>query len=287
VRHVEDAIWIWYAATVAAVALLLCDEAPGGSPLAFAAIHGGVAIAALGVRAATARRSPWAARTARGAFAVIALPIVFSSVGLILPAVHPEPFEWTWLELDRALLGGDPTVAVQGLLTPWTTEILQWVYASFYLIPIAVVGTALVRRDAEGFDRALPTVVFCFLLSYLGYLLWPTLPPYRFLEHQPLEGVWLAERIHALLDMAEFNRWDCFPSGHTMLTVISLLLAWRRARALFWVLLPIVMLLVSSTVALRYHYVSDVVAGLLGVPLGLTLSARLLGPTVAAGQRLF
>ena len=55
---------------------------------------------------------------------------------------------------------------------------------------------------------------------------------------------------------------DCFPSGHTEIPLITLWLAYRFKRRLFWVYLPIVMGLVCSTVYLRYHYVIDVIAGM-------------------------
>ena len=275
---VLDAVWIWYTATVGGLAVVLGGGAPGGAPYRYALIHAGIAVAAVLLRIALRRSAPWTARWARGSFTLAALPVVFSSIGLVLPVLHPEPFEWTWLAADRALFGRDPTIALQGLLVPALTEVLQWVYAAFYLIPIAVVLASARRRDARGFDHSLVTITFCFMLSYLGYFLWPTLPPYRFLEHAPLQGLWLTDALHAWIDGAELNHWDCFPSGHTMLSVVALVMAWRHARALFWVLLPVAALLVFSTVALRYHYVCDVLAGLAAVVPGIWLSDRLLAP---------
>ena len=60
-----------------------------------------------------------------------------------------------------------------------------------------------------------------------------------------------------------------------MLTLVSGGLLWRYARLWFWVLLPIVVLLVLSTMALRYHYFCDVAAGAIGAPLGAWLAVRL------------
>jgi membrane-associated phospholipid phosphatase len=65
-----------------------------------------------------------------------------------------------------------------------------------------------------------------------------------------------------------------------MITVSVLIVAWRRLRWLFWVLLPVATLLVLSTVYCRYHYVVDVIAGIVlafaTVPLGDRLYARLM-----------
>jgi membrane-associated phospholipid phosphatase len=107
-------------------------------------------------------------------------------------------------------------------------------------------------------------LVFCFLCSYLGYLLFPTLPPYRFLDHGgELQGLWLAGTLHGWIDAAEANRWDCFPSGHTMLSVVSLILVWRWARRAVLPIALLVALLIFSTMALRYHWSWDVLAGAL------------------------
>jgi membrane-associated phospholipid phosphatase len=65
-----------------------------------------------------------------------------------------------------------------------------------------------------------------------------------------------------------------------MITVSVLIVAWRRLRWLFWVLLPVATLLVLSTVYCRYHYAVDVLAGIAlafaTVPLGDRLYARLM-----------
>jgi membrane-associated phospholipid phosphatase len=224
-------------------------------------------------------RGPFGVRVACGVLTLVGLPTVFSTLGAILPGIHPEPFEWRWLAWDRRLFGSDPTVELQVWLVPWTTEVLQWAYASFYFVPIAAVAAAGAKRGGGAFDKALLHVQFGFLCSYLGYVLWPTLPPYLFLDHgEPLRGVFLAERIHAWIDSAEINRWDCFPSGHTMLSLLSLVIAWRYARLAFWLLGPLVVLVVFSTMALRYHFVVDVIAGALAVP-----PVMVLGRWLAAG----
>lgn len=222
-------------------------------------------------------RTPRRLAVARAVVTTGGLLFVFSSLAWILPALHPEPYEWRWLAFDRALFGGDPTVAAQAWHAPLFVEVLQLCYAAFYFVPIVVIAAAWHRHGLAVFDRCLALVLFGFLTSYVGYLIWPTLPPSRYLWHtREIEGVWLARELHAALAAAELHRWNCFPSGHTMLSVLSLVLAWRHVRSVFWILLVPATLLVLSTVVLRYHYVTDVLAGLLGVPLALAAGERIL-----------
>ena len=278
-----ERIWIAYLLTVITVAVLAAPQAdPAYLPLPFLLSHTALLAAVLVLSRKAPHLTDSQARISRCALLFCGMPLIFSSMGWILPAVHPDPFEFTWIDWDRALFGGgDPSAMAQALLSPWFTELLQWVYASFYFIPLLALVGAAVWSGWPAFDRVLTTVVFCFMVSYLGYLLWPTLPPYLFLHYdQPIEGVWLATDIHKLLDTLEGNRWDCFPSGHTMLSLVSLILCWRHARRLVPILTPVVALMILSTVALRYHYAVDVFAGtLLAWP-----AVRLCDWLLAAGE---
>lgn len=272
-----ERVWLTYLGCVIAVALLAPGGgSPGHRPGAFLGLHGGLLLLHLLLGHWTARVGAQRARPARALAALVSLPLVFSSLAWLLPGVHPEPWEWTWLAWDRAVLGLDPTVALQGLLVPVFTELLQWCYAAFYFLPIGACLLAAGCRGGAAFDRAMTLVVFGFLLSYLGYLLFPTLPPYRFLDHgPPLQGVWLTTELNRLLYEAEANRWDCFPSGHTMLALCSVWLVVRWARRWLWLYVPVTALLVLSTLALRYHWLIDVLAG-----------AALVWPAVWLGDRM-
>jgi len=65
------------------------------------------------------------------------------------------------------------------------------------------------------------------------------------------------------LNPAEVVQRDIFPSGHTMITLIVMYLAYRlKSRSRFF-FIPIGALLIFSTVYLWYHYVIDLIGGLL------------------------
>ncbi len=82
----------------------------------------------------------------------------------------------------------------------------------------------------------------------------------------------LSQAIATTINQLERTKFDVFPSGHTMMTTVVLLVAFRRERRIFWILLPFAVGLILSTVYCRYHYVVDVLAGLVlafvSVPIG-------------------
>jgi membrane-associated phospholipid phosphatase len=216
-------------------------------------------------------RSTLGTASARVGFTLVAAPVSYLMLGGVVP--HANPFHGeAWLKaIDDALfLGNNPNVLLDRIATPALTEVLQIDYSFYYLIPLLLIAFLLARRDAAGLARGLFLVVLCLYGSYLGYFLVPATGPninahglYPSHFADPMPGLLFAEEIRAALLAAEAIKHDCFPSGHTALAVVCLALARREGlRACFWILLPVVVLLVFSTMYLRYHYVVDVLAGL-------------------------
>ncbi len=201
-------------------------------------------------------------RMLQSVFAVLGCPATFSAMAWLLPAVHPEALEITWYQIDLRWFQQDLSVALLHGVPALVCDLLQVSYALFYLLPVASVLLVGRSAGAGGYDLALVVVVAAFLASYLGYLLWPTLGPHVILpaEHAPPRGdlgVWL----HARICEGEANPWDCFPSGHTWIALCCCWLVARHARRWLPVILGLALPLVFSTVALRYHWPVDVLAG--------------------------
>lgn len=256
-----ERLWIAYCAAVVAVAIAAAD---GGEPevrrVPFVLVH--VAMALLQVLPVRlARRSESSARVARALLATIGLPVVFSSLCWLLPGVHPTACHLAFYRLDLALFGQDLTAPLRASLPEWVLTILQCVYASFYAVPFAAVVLSGRARGARAFDEALTLVTGGFLLSYLGYLWFPTLGPKDVLPTPMALSSPLGEWLRVRIDAAEANPWDCFPSGHTMLSLVGVLVVRRRAPRAFVPMLVVALAIAFSTLALRYHWPVDVVSG--------------------------
>jgi membrane-associated phospholipid phosphatase len=117
-------------------------------------------------------------------------------------------------------------------------------------------------------------IMLCFYLSYIGYLLFPALGPRYAMAHlqtAELPGSVISHTIQVALNALEGVKRDAFPSGHTGIAVTALVLAWRLDRRLFRIFLLPVLMLVAATVYCRYHYVVDVLGGLLLVVVTLVM----------------
>jgi len=259
----NERVWLCYLACVSLVAVLGSGWQDLTSVCMFLCVQLPVLALAIVSYWVACRYSHEAARWVRAGLAIVGLPIVFTALCWVLPHVHPEPYEIVWLQVDRWLFGMD-LARLGDNMPPWLVEVLQLNYASFYAM--CIVSALLARRctGPRAFDRAVLIIVGTFLSSYLGYLLVPTIAPQLVLEHpNELSGLWFTASIRESIDTMELNHWDCFPSGHTMLTVTNLIILWRWARRWFWILLLPSLALIASTVLLRYHWASDVIAGAL------------------------
>jgi membrane-associated phospholipid phosphatase len=164
--------------------------------------------------------------------------------------------------IDRAMfLGHDPRV----LLEPWISVPLStWLSATYVLyVPLVpvVVGLVFAREELFPFRELSFALTLTLATGYILYTVVPAVGP-LFLDHfdVPLDGYYGDWIKRDLLDKARIPR-DCFPSLHT---AVSLVLGWgafRHVRALFWVVLPVVASIPFACVYLRYHYVIDVLAG--------------------------
>ncbi|MBP7864426.1 MAG: phosphatase PAP2 family protein [Acidobacteria bacterium] len=235
--------------------------------------HAGLQVAALGLFLLfilVLGRFPFPSRSLplrilRVWYPVAAIPLLFMAVGKVVSVHSARDGDALLRSWDLALFGAHPSVALQATHHPVLTEALQLVYSSFYFIPVTI-GLALFLRGRTGdYDQFVFLVCYGFCLSYLGYFLLPAISPSFGLHGHyafPLEGVWAYGGLSALQTRLESIHRDCFPSGHTMMTLVFLHFAWRKTRKLFYVLLPVGIALIFSTLYLRYHYAVDLVAGL-------------------------
>lgn len=205
------------------------------------------------------------------------IPVVFESLGALIPAVNSAVRDPWLIRVDHALLGVHPTVWLQRCVAWPLTDLLYMSYTSYYfLVPLVAMG--LWRKSDDLARKFIFIISLTFFVSYAGYFVVPALGPRTALAQLhtlKLEQTLISRTICRTLEDAETTKQDAFPSGHTMIAAVSVYFALRYTRRLGLILAPVATLLVIATVYCRYHYVSDVLAGLLLAALMPWLGARL------------
>ena len=268
-------------AVLTLLTLVLGDRIPERGAILARYAEMAAGLVAVAIAARREDRLPSVARVVLNFYPVAFVPLLYESLGPLIVAANPHSRDSLLIAADRALFGGDPTVWLERYLSPFLTDLFFLGYLSYYFIAIAL-GAILWGRNPDTARRFIFTLTVAYLLSYTGYFLVPALGPRASLadQHQrELATTAISRTVSVTLDELEHTKFDVFPSGHTMIAVVVLVVSFQRARGAFWWFLPIALLLIASTVYCRYHYVVDVVAGtvlgLLSVPLGDRLYDRM------------
>lgn len=249
-----------------------------------------------------ARIDPIAPRWIRFLHWLYIVPVVYlmyQQVHAYVPVVNPHLYDTLLIAWDHALFGTHPTQWLSRFAHPVLTEYLQTAYMLFYFLPL-IHGIELLRhRRFHQVALLARIMVFGFYISYLCYFALPAIGP-RFTLHdfhkleEELPGLWLTPVWRAYVNSGggipngstnpeQHVHRDCMPSGHTMMTLLNVILAFRFRSRTRWFLLGAGSSLIVATVYLRYHYVVDLLAGALCALGVLWLEPRLYRLLLRAG----
>lgn len=226
-------------------------------------------------------------------YVVVVVLASFRELHYLVPDVHPfDDFRYdkALAALDRRWLG-DVDGFVLSLANPFFIDVLHLCYW-FYFASILIPGGVLYARGEFGKLREYVSVVLTGLyLSYLGYLAVPAVGPHHFHRPPEMDGWVLGGPLHEALIAIEWRMPDAFPSGHALMSMVVIVLAWRHHRPTFrWIVFPAGGCILA-TVALRYHYVVDLAASAallpVAVALGTALHRRWEGRAAAPGAISF
>lgn len=204
--------------------------------------------------------------------------LTFKEIYLMVKPIHEFDYDEVLIRIDRFIFGFDPTHALYKIANPYLTELLQIVYGTFFFLPIVLGIHLLLQKRFIEFEYATFIIVLGFFLSYIGYLLFPAIGP-RFTLHNfentntELPGIFLTNFLREIVNAGEsipsgtpnpieVVQRDVFPSGHTQMTLLVMWLSVKFNVKSKYFFIPNGLLLIFSTVYLRYHYFVDLIGGL-------------------------
>jgi|GEM_PF-1112098 len=193
------------------------------------------------------------------------------TAGVLIGGLHLPRYERELASIDVALFGQPLTVALQSISSPWLTEITQFAYNLYYFSVLALPLTLALQGRRRAFFETAAVLLTVHCLVVIGTLilpaLWPTLaaqdPSLAGLVvfDGPMEGLALTDALRTATATGTPHLYDAFPSGHTAMTLATVLLTARYLRRYLWFIVPHAVLIVFGTLYLRYHYAVDIVAG--------------------------
>ena len=179
------------------------------------------------------------------------------------------------MAIDQRVFGFQASIVLQRFVSPRLTTWMTFAYF-YHLINIPLVALYIyVWCGRPRFREMMSGIMVVSFFGLMGYLLVPAIGPIYTLRDQytvPLhQSLFMLNREVDFMDFARIRR-DVFPSLHVAISFVAWLYAYRNSKKLFWILSPLILSLWVSTIYLRYHYLIDVVAGLILAPLSFLLA---------------
>ncbi len=201
----------------------------------------------------------------RDAYALLSVFLFYEELEGLIHLIFPGSFDYLINKLELTVFGVYPTVWLQNVARSWLTEFFVYSYFSYYfliLIPALILYVPGKRWEFHEFSV---NVMLAYYISFIIFVLFPVEGP-RFalasLHTSPLIGYGFSG-IHAyFMDMGAY-RGGAMPSSHIAATFASLMMIRRYKKGVYYLMLPLVVSMILSTVYGRYHYVSDALAGIL------------------------
>ena len=202
----------------------------------------------------------------------------YSLYSNVILRVNPHTVDGFLSRLDAALLGNQAAFLLEPWINHWVTDFLNVVYFSHVLVFPGVALYFYLRREEKAFRRIMMGFLTLQLMALASYVFLPAVGPEKYFADQfsrDLQGKILTRTVDYIISTGRVSH-DCFPSVHVgiPLLVVFYLRGYRPK-----MLIPAVLylaLMCCATIYLRYHYVVDVLAAFVYVPVAYWLNDFLL-----------
>ena len=290
-----------YMALVGLLILLFHNDTVPNWPRLLAAHAAGMVLVHWLIQSQVRHQSVGVLNFLRHFYPVLLYTAFFMETGLLNRMFFKDYLDPLVAQWEQGIFGCQPSVLFMEKL-PWlaVSELFYASYFSYYIM-ISGVGIALFLRSRQQFFRYVSVVSFLFYICYLIYIFLPVigsrvffrqvdsyvLPPE--IQHLAVTDAY-PEAVQAGV-FFQIMKWiyrefeapgAAFPSSHVAVALCTVFFSWRYLPRIRHVHLAVAVLLCLSTVYCRYHFVVDVLAGLITaavvIPTGNWLYLRFSSP---------
>ncbi len=188
---------------------------------------------------------------------------IYNSTSFLSFALNPFSADAGLYRIDQFLCGQTPGewLAVVANVF-WLNELLGFSYIYLVIFAYIWLGVASMRWPEPHRHRVYDALGITYAFGFLGYLLFPAKGPIATLHTQlpELIGSFFTWQASAVVD-SHGGPHGALPSMHAAASVLLLLgtASYRPKRLLY--LIPMVIVILWSTMQLRFHYVVDLLVG--------------------------
>jgi len=238
--------------------------------LLYFAIDLGIAAALGGLAWAAMHSSNRILRFARHWYPLPLYIFLFEELQGLVHMVFPGWLDRWLIEFDYRFARVHPSVWLARFSNPALNDFMQFAYMTYFLFLSILPAILYAERKHFAFWNVMVSTAAAHYSVYVIAVLLPVESPYYSLasiQTRPLTGGGAT----ALIEFIErFGRVHgaAFPSAHVAGSMVAICASWRYRRWLFWTCLPFFASMCVATVYGRYHYIADVLAGIVVAGIG-------------------
>ncbi|MGB7023402.1 MAG: phosphatase PAP2 family protein [Candidatus Acidiferrales bacterium] len=188
---------------------------------------------------------------------------LFEELNALVHAIFPFWLDRYFIAFDHALTGVNPSVWLAQFASPARNDFMQFSYMTYFLYLVVLPALLYAAKERRAFWEVMVSTAVAHYTVYFISVLMPVESPHFSLatiETVRLSGGFCTHLINWLESYA-LVRGAAFPSAHVAGSTVAILASWRYRRWLFWICLPFFLCMCVATIYGRYHYVADVLAG--------------------------
>jgi len=228
------------------------------------AIHCALAVGIIATAWMGARSRNRAKQFARHWYPLPLYIFFFEELQGLVHAIFPGWCDRWLISFDYNFAGVHPAAWAAGFATPALNDFMQFSYMTYFLFLVILPAILYVENQRTAFWTVMASTAIAHYSVYVVAVLFPVESPYfalASLHLAPLTGGAFTTTIQFI---ERFGRVHgaAFPSAHVAGSMVALLAAQRYKPWLFRICLPFFLSMCVATVYGRYHYVADVLAGI-------------------------
>jgi hypothetical protein len=234
-----------------------------------------VLLAAYALTATTVRgkvfRHPFLAPLAYRIAAMSCVNLTYFTFAELLPVVNSASLDHELYALDMVLFGFEPAMWLDQFVTASTTEWFSFFYYGYFFVLAAhVLPILFLTRKVAALGHFALGLLLVFCVGHTLYMIVPGFGPFKAMpemfQNAFPSGVWW-DLVEDIVSEGGAQK-DIFPSLHTAAPTFILLFSFHHREELpYRFTWPVVAFftvnIVGATMFLRWHYVIDVIAGLI------------------------
>jgi hypothetical protein len=207
----------------------------------------------------------------------------FEELGHLVHLISPQWQDARLMAFDQWLTGVNPVLWLEQFGTPARNDFMQFAYLTYFVYLLVLGGVLYYRREWHAYWSVVTYSAVAYAIGYVVAISFPIESPWFSMASAWRDGLPGGPFTATIAFIEHFGRvrGAAFPSEHVAGSVAALWGAWRHRRWLFRVMLPLVACMWVSTVWGRYHYVADVLGGMITGTLGYWIGRRIMQRTGA------